>query len=127
MVTRSTKGKVTAASLAEERKSKLTSRQFTVGELDWKMCPICTGRYASDKWTLKVGANKINICAWCFGRGGKFLILFIQFVEAFASRPCEADDMDRKVEPCKCAPCVARRIMAYREQIVGTQISPIKG
>jgi hypothetical protein len=126
---KSTAGKITAASLAAERqkKSKLTSEQFTVGSKDWQLCPICTGYFASSKWNLKVGAKKVPICAWCFSRGGKFLILFIQFVEAYAVRSCEADDMDRVSNPCKCGPCVAGRLLAYREQVVGTQVSPIKG
>lgn len=106
---------------------KNESQQFLAGTKDWTMCPICTGYFeAPGKWRLKVGAAKVPICAWCFGRGGKFMILFIQFVEAYANRACEADDMDRVSEPCKCGSCVARRLIAYREQVVGTQVAPIK-
>lgn len=49
------------------------------------------------------------------------MILFIQFVEQFASRACESDGIDA----CGCPPCTARRILEYRDKVVGHQIAPI--
>lgn len=132
MTSKSTAGKITAASLAAEReargnkKSKLTSQQFTVGDANWQLCPICTGYFVPGQFRLTVGTQKIEICAWCFGRGGKFLLLFIQFVEQYSNRSCEIDDMDRMVEKCKCGPCVARLLLDYRDKVVGVQVAPIK-
>lgn len=98
---------------------------------EWATCPICTGRFVTNgsttgrAYTLTVGAGKVPICAWCHTRGGKFMILFIQFVEQFGKKCCERGLVITGVS-CKCPPCTARRILQYRNKLVGHQVSPVK-
>lgn len=110
-------------------KNKRTAEAFD--GRNWVPCPICSGRYVDyNRKKLKVGANKVSICPWCFTRGGKYLILFIQFVEQFGKRPCESGYVlpySQEALECKCPPCTANKILNYRTRLVGTQVAPVKG
>jgi len=66
------------------------------------------------------------MCAWCFSRGGRVLILFIKYMEQMASKECrDPTTIEALKGVCKCPSCTARKLWAYREERFSGQKAPI--
>lgn len=100
-------------------------KEFQFNAADYQRCPVCQG-LCKLPWKFPPKNFPHAMCPWCFSRGGKFLILFIQIVEALARRTCE-NDIHGPAMKCKCPPCTSRAVVAYRTRLTGVdQLAPIK-